>query len=155
MLWSGKIQNSRFQKFFFCCWYWFEAILIFSASSFLCILLQFYWHLLLAFRRGILSSNCSELKFSISKSLFARGILYLEVKIYLNYSFCIKESWFLFARGQCNTCTTSVHWLVWFTHFCFWQRETFFCTGLNVLWVWISFCRLETSLLQLQRSIST
>ena len=50
-------QNSKQQvlKVFLCCCCWFEAILIFSASSFLCILLQFYWHLLLAFRRGILS----------------------------------------------------------------------------------------------------
>ena len=66
-------QNSKQQvsKLFLWCCYWFEAILIFSASSFLCILLRFYWHLLLAFWRGILSYNWPELKsfFFVSKSL--------------------------------------------------------------------------------------
>jgi len=44
-------QNSKQQvsKVFLCCCYLFEAILIFSASSFLCILLRIYWDLLLAF----------------------------------------------------------------------------------------------------------
>ena len=116
MLWSDKIQNSRFQKFSSVVAIDLKLFWFFSASSFLCILLRFYWHLLLAFWRGILSYNWPELK-----------------------------SFFLYQRVLVSICTWSIqylhtfsaltfnYWFVWFSHFCFWQ-EKHFCTGLKVLW---------------------
>ena len=86
-------QNSKQQvsKVFLCCCYWFEAILIFFSK-------QFSMHptsVLLASSPGFLT-----------------GYTKLQLTRIKVFFFCFKESWFLFACGQYNICTLSVHhWL--------------------------------------------
>ena len=116
MLWSDKIQNSRFLKF----------------SSVVAIDLKLFWFffskqfsmhptsVLLASSPGFLTGY-TKLQLTRIKVFF----LYQRVLV----SICTWSIQYLhtFSALTCN------YWFVWFSHFCFWQ-EKHFCTGLKVLW---------------------